>query len=151
MPPDIEPDTAEFARDMFAADVASTALGMRLLRSAPGTAAVAMTVAETMVNGHAITHGGYVFTLADTAFAVACNGYAVPTVAAGAAITFLAPTTVGDELVAEAVERVRQGRSGIYDVTVRCADTVIAEFRGNSRQIGRANSATARRPEETGA
>ncbi len=133
----IEPDTAEFARAMFAADVASNALGMRLLRSAPGTATVAMTVADTMVNGHAITHGGYVFTLADTAFAVACNGYGDPTVAAGAAITFLAPTTVGDELVAEAVERVRQGRSGIYDVTMRCADKVIAEFRGNSRQMGR--------------
>ncbi|MEO9220835.1 MAG: hydroxyphenylacetyl-CoA thioesterase PaaI [Mycobacteriaceae bacterium] len=128
---------------MFAADVASNALGMRLVHSAPGTAAVAMTVAETMVNGHAITHGGYVFTLADTAFAVACNGYGAPTVAAGATITFLAPTTVGDELVAEAVERVRQGRSGIYDVTVRCADKVIAEFRGNSRQVGRASSATA--------
>jgi len=133
----IEPDTAEFARAMFAADVASNVLGMRLLRSAPGTATVAMTVADTMVNGHAITHGGYVFTLADTAFAVACNGYGDPTVAAGAAITFLAPTTVGDELVAEAVERVRQGRSGIYDVTVRCADKVIAAFRGNSRQMGR--------------
>ena len=133
----IEPDTAEFARAMFAADVASNALGMRLLRSAPGTATVAMTVADTMVNGHAITHGGYVFTLADTAFAVAGTGYGDPTVAAGAAITFLAPTTVGDELVAEAVERVRQGRSGIYDVTMRCADKVIAEFRGNSRQMGR--------------
>ncbi len=137
MQPSIDGDPAEFARAMFAADVASNALGMRLLRSAPGTATVAMTVADTMVNGHAITHGGYVFTLADTAFAVACNGYGDPTVAAGAAITFLAPTTVGDELVAEAVERVRQGRSGIYDVTVRCADKVIAEFRGNSRQMGR--------------
>ncbi len=137
MQPSIEPDTAEFARAMFAADVASNALGMRLLHSASGSATVAMTVVETMVNGHAITHGGYVFTLADTAFAVACNGYGETTVAAGAAITFLAPTTVGDELVAEAVERVRQGRSGIYDVTVRCTENVIAEFRGNSRQIAR--------------
>jgi len=135
--PSIEPDTAEFARAMFAADVASNALGMRLLHSASGSATVAMTVVETMVNGHAITHGGYVFTLADTAFAVACNGYGETTVAAGAAVTFLAPTTVGDELVAEAVERVRQGRSGIYDVTVRCTENVIAEFRGNSRQIAR--------------
>ncbi len=137
MQPSIEPDTAEFARAMFAADVASNALGMRLLHSASGSATVAMTVVETMVNGHAITHGGYVFTLADTAFAVACNGYGETTVAAGAAVTFLAPTTVGDELVAEAVERVRQGRSGIYDVTVRCTENVIAEFRGNSRQIAR--------------
>jgi len=135
--PNNEPDTAAFARAMFTADEASNALGMRLLHSAPGSARVAMTVADTMVNGHAITHGGYVFTLADTAFAVACNGYGEPTVAAGAAITFLAPTTVGDELVAEAVERARQGRSGIYDVTVRCAEKVIAEFRGNSRQVGR--------------
>ncbi len=137
MQPSIEPDTAEFARAMFAADVASNALGMRLLYCEPGSATVAMTVVATMVNGHAITHGGYVFTLADTAFAVACNGYGEPTVAAGAAITFLVPTTVGDELVAEAVERFRQGRSGIYDVTVRCAEHVIAEFRGNSRKIGR--------------
>jgi len=135
--PSIEPDTAEFARAMFAADVASNALDMRLLHCEPGSATVAMTVTETMANGHAITHGGYVFTLADTAFAVACNGYGEPTVAAGAAITFVAPTTVGDELVAEAVERVRQGRNGIYDVTVRCADKVVAEFRGNSRQGGR--------------
>lgn len=131
---------ADFARAMFAADAASNALGMRLVHAAPGSATVAMTVVDTMVNGHSITHGGYVFLLADTAFAVACNGYGNPTVAAGAAITFLAPTRVGEELVAEAVERVRQGRTGIYDVTVRSADRVIAEFRGNSRAEFRGTS-----------
>jgi acyl-CoA thioesterase len=88
-----------------------------------------------MVNGHGITHGGYVFTLADTAFAVACNGYGKSTVASGAAITFVASTGLGDELIADAVERVRRGRSGVYDVTVRCAGVVVAEFRGNSREL----------------
>lgn len=94
-----------------------------------------MTVTEEMVNGHSITHGGFVFALADTAFAVACNSYGRTTVAAAASITFVQSTAAGDELTAEAVERVRRGRSGVYDVTVRCADTVIAEFRGNSREI----------------
>ena len=125
----------EFARSMFAADVASNALGMRLLESDVGTATLAMTVTEDMVNGHGITHGGYVFALADTAFAVACNGYGKTTVASGAAITFVASTGLGDELIADAVERVRRGRSGVYDVTVRCAGVVVAEFRGNSREL----------------
>jgi acyl-CoA thioesterase len=96
-----------------------------------------MTVTEAMLNGHSTTHGGYVFTLADTAFAVACNESGQKTVAAGATITFLAPSTLGDELVAEAVERTRRGRTGVYDVTVRCGDAVIAEFRGTSRALSR--------------
>jgi acyl-CoA thioesterase len=129
---------------MFADDRASAAMGMRLLACAPGTATLAMTITEDMVNGHAITHGGYVFALADTAFAVACNGYGRPTVAAGASITFVAQTSAGDELVAQAVERVRRGRSGVYDVTVRRADGVVAEFRGNSRETGSDKSAQAR-------
>lgn len=137
MQPSADSDPASFAREMFESDVASNALGMRLLRSEPGEATVAMTVSETMVNGHFITHGGLVFALADTAFAVACNGYGEPTVAAGGAITFLAATKVGDELVAVATERVRRGRNGVYDVTVHCAGEVVAEFRGNSREIGR--------------
>jgi acyl-CoA thioesterase len=129
---------------MFADDRASAAMGMRLLACAPGTATLAMTVTDHMVNGHEVTHGGYVFALADTAFALACNGYGRATVAAGATITFVAPTSAGDELVAHAVERVRRGRSGVYDVTVRRADEVVAEFRGNSRETGPDDRAQAR-------
>ena len=122
-------------REMFDADVASGALGIRLIESGDGTAAAAVVVTETMVNGHGITHGGYVFLLADTAFAVACNSSGTMTVAAGADIAFLAATRLGDELVATAVQRYRRGRSGIYDVTVRCGAVVVAEFRGRSREL----------------
>jgi acyl-CoA thioesterase len=95
-----------------------------------------MSVNADMINGHSITHGGFVFALADTAFALACNSYGRPTVAAETSITFVSPTYAGDELVAEAVERTRWGRSGVYDVTVRCGSAIIAEFRGNSREVG---------------
>jgi acyl-CoA thioesterase len=95
-----------------------------------------MSVTRNMINGHDICHGGYVFLLADTAFAFACNTYAAVTVAQGAQVTFLRPGKEGDELSAEAVERARFGRGGIYDVTVRTADgTVIAEFRGQSQEL----------------
>ena len=95
-----------------------------------------MTITGTMVNGHGIAHGGYVFLLADTAFAFACNTYDVATVAAAADVVFVAPAREGDELVAEAAERVRFGRSGVYDVTVRGpGGAVVAEFRGNSRAL----------------
>jgi acyl-CoA thioesterase len=120
---------------MLADDRASAAMGISLVRVDVGSATLAMTVTESMLNGHGITHGGFVFVLADTAFALACNGYGRPTVAASASITFVDPTSVGDELVAEAVERVRRGRSGVYDVTVRRGESVVAEFRGNSREI----------------
>ncbi|RVW09396.1 hydroxyphenylacetyl-CoA thioesterase PaaI [Prescottella agglutinans] len=125
------------AREMFDADVASRALGIEVLELAPGRAIASMTVGETMVNGHGITHGGFVFALADTAFALACNGHGEPAVAARADIRFLAPTRLGDELVAEAVERERYGRNGIYDVTVRVRGKVVAEFRGDSRSLAR--------------
>ena len=96
-----------------------------------------MRVREDMVNGHAICHGGYIFTLADSAFAFACNSYDVTTVAAHCEISFLRPARLGEMLVAEAEERHRRGRSGIYDVTVRGADgETIALFRGWSRSIG---------------
>jgi acyl-CoA thioesterase len=95
-----------------------------------------MTITKEMVNGHAIAHGGFVFMLADTAFACACNSHGPVTVAAGADITFVAPAREGDLLVASAEERTRYGRSGIYDVTVRRGDDVIAEFRGRSRTVG---------------
>ncbi|HEY2506502.1 MAG TPA: hydroxyphenylacetyl-CoA thioesterase PaaI [Streptosporangiaceae bacterium] len=121
---------------MFAADQASRGLGMELLRAGDGTAAVRMQIAPHMLNGHAIAHGGYVFMLADTAFACACNSAGPVTVAAGADISFVAPAREGDILVATATERVRHGRSGIYDVTVRREDEVVAEFRGRSRTLG---------------
>ncbi|MEO6881142.1 MAG: hydroxyphenylacetyl-CoA thioesterase PaaI [Mycobacteriaceae bacterium] len=121
---------------MFDADAASAALGIQLLHAGPGTATATMRIRPDMVNGHGITHGGFVFCLADTAFAVACNSGGVTTVAAGADVAFLASTRVGDELVATATERYRSGRSGLYDVTVRCAEKVVAEFRGRSREIG---------------
>jgi len=125
------------AREMFDADQASQALGIEISELAPGSATVTVTVGETMVNGHGITHGGYVFLLADTAFALACNGYEDSAVAARADIRFLRPTRLGDTLIAVATEKARGGRSGIYDVTVRNGDAVVAEFRGDSRTITR--------------
>jgi acyl-CoA thioesterase len=121
---------------MFDRDLASTSLGIELLEAADGHATVRMRVTGEMVNGHAMTHGGFVFILADTAFACACNSHGPVTVAAGADISFLRPTRTGDVLTAYASERVTQGRSGIYDVTVTCEGDVVAEFRGRSRVIG---------------
>ncbi|WP_049569053.1 hydroxyphenylacetyl-CoA thioesterase PaaI [Nocardiopsis sp. SBT366] len=121
---------------MFEADRASKGLGMRLVEARDGYAVVEMVVGPLMLNGYDITHGGFVFALADTAFACACNldGGDV-TVASGADVTFVAPTREGDLLVATAEERVRFGRSGVYDVTVRRGDQVVAEFRGRSRSL----------------
>jgi acyl-CoA thioesterase len=121
---------------MFAADQASRSLGMELVQAGAGTAVVRMRVAMQMLNGHAIAHGGYVFMLADTAFACACNSDGPVTIAAGADITFITPVREGDVLTAIATERARYGRSGIYDVTVRRGDEVVAEFRGRSRTVG---------------
>jgi acyl-CoA thioesterase len=121
---------------MFGADRASRGLGIQLLWAGDSTAAVQMTVTAVMVNGHGMAHGGYVFLLADTAFACACNSAGPVTVAAGADISFVAPAREGDTLTATATERVSYGRSGIYDVTVRRGTDVIAEFRGRSRTIG---------------
>jgi len=120
---------------MWASDRASQALGMTITDVAPGIATLEMTVREDMLNGQAIGHGGLTFTLADSAFAFACNSYNRRTVAAGAEVRFLAPTREGDRLVARAVERSREGRDGVYDVTVRCGDTVVAEFVGRSKEI----------------
>jgi acyl-CoA thioesterase len=125
----------ESVQRMLDDDLASRSLGMRLADAGPGHATVRMTVTDTMVNGHALAHGGYVFLLADTAFACACNSHGPVTVAAGADITFVAPARLGDELEARAVERVTYGRSGIYDVTVTRGADVIAEFRGRSRVV----------------
>ena len=123
------------AEAMWAGDRASQGLGMELLDVGPGRATMRMTVRRDMVNGHAIGHGGYTFTLADSAFAFACNSYNRSTVAAACEIRFLAPTRLGDDLVAEAVERSREGRDGVYDITVRTGETVVAEFVGRSKEI----------------
>lgn len=121
---------------MWANDRASRDLGMALDYVAPGEARLSMIVTETMANGHGIGHGGFIFALADSAFAFACNSYNKNTVAQHCSISFLAPVQVGDRLTATACERHREGRSGIYDVTVRRDDgTPIAEFRGHSRTI----------------
>lgn len=134
-PLDPEERARRAAAAMWSADQASQALGMRLVEVGPGRAVLEMTVREDMVNGHATGHGGMTFTLADSAFGFACNSHNRRAVAAGAEIRFLAPTRLGDVLVAEAVERSREGRDGVYDVTVRCGETVVAEFVGHSREI----------------
>lgn len=128
-----------FVHQMWADDGASAALGMEAVLIESGHAVVEMTVTESMVNGHGICHGGYVFLLADSTFALACNTVGTTTVAAGADINFIAATRRGDRLRAEGRMTARYGRNGIYDISVTHAATgdVVAEFRGRSRTIGR--------------
>ncbi|WP_375595347.1 hydroxyphenylacetyl-CoA thioesterase PaaI [Algihabitans albus] len=124
------------ASAMFDRDQAARHLGMTVEAVGPGTATLAMTVDERMINGHAICHGGIIFALADTAFAYACNAYNRTTVAQHCAVTFLSPAKLGNRLSAAAVERSRAGRNGIYDIRVTDQDgKPIAEFRGHSRSI----------------
>jgi acyl-CoA thioesterase len=120
---------------MWAEDDASKGLGMEIVEIAPGRATLAMTVRPDMVNGQRIAHGGFIFTLADSAFAFACNSHDERVVAAQGQITFIRPGKLGDRLVATAREVTRGGRSGIYDVRVTTGENVIAEFRGHSRVI----------------
>jgi acyl-CoA thioesterase len=110
-------------------------LGIEVLEHGQGRARAEMTVRDDMVNGHGLCHGGLIFSLADTAFACACNSWGPVTVAAGADIAFVAPARRGDVLVAEARVRARYGRNGIYDVTVTCGDRLVAEFRGRSHEM----------------
>ncbi|MGH3655251.1 MAG: hydroxyphenylacetyl-CoA thioesterase PaaI [Micromonosporaceae bacterium] len=117
---------------MYAEDLTCQSLGITLEEVGVGAARMRMRVAKQMVNGHGIAHGGYVFLLADAAFAYACNSYGPVTVAHGAQVTFVRPAFVDDDLVAEAVERTRYGRHGVYDVTVRRTGEIVAEFRGQS-------------------
>jgi acyl-CoA thioesterase len=124
------------AEAMWKEDDASKGLGMEILEVKPGHATLAMTVRPDMVNGQRIAHGGFIFTLADSAFAFACNSRNERVVAAQGNITFIKPGKLGDRLVATAREISRGGRSGIYDVRVTVDDTAIAEFRGHSRVIG---------------
>jgi acyl-CoA thioesterase len=128
---------AEASRDaMWAQDRASKALGIEVLEVGPGRAKLRMPVRPEMCNGHHLCHGGMIFTLADSAFAYACNSHNKVTVANNCAITFIASAREGDVLTAEAIERHRGGRSGMCDVTVTDRDgKLIAVFRGHSTQI----------------
>ena len=124
------------AEELYGSDQASQMLGMTIVSVAPGSARVTMRVRPDMVNGHDICHGGLIFALADSAFAFACNSHGDNTVAAGAAIEFLAPGRKGDLLTASATERWRAGRSGIYEIEVRNeSGDAIALFRGRSHQV----------------
>jgi len=124
------------AEAMWRDDDASKGLGMEIVEIGSGRATLTMTVQPHMVNGQRIAHGGFIFLLADSAFAFACNTHNERAVAAQCSISFIKPGKLGDRLVATAREISRSGRSGIYDVRVTVDDTVIAEFRGHSRVVG---------------
>jgi acyl-CoA thioesterase len=123
---------------MWSRDRASPGLGMKIESVGPGTAVLTMPVRQDMVNGHDICHGGFIFTLADSAFAFACNSYNDATVAASCDISFLKPARLGSRLTASAREVYREGRNGIYDILVTDeTGATIAAFRGKSRSTGR--------------
>ena len=125
------------AAAMLRGDRASPGLGIRLDEVGPGSARMSLTVGEAMVNGHGICHGGFIFSLADSTFAFACNSHGLRALTQHCAITFIRPAHLGETLTAEAVERTRGARSGIYDVRVTGSDgSVVAEFRGHSRTTG---------------
>jgi len=124
------------AAAMFAKDRASQMMGMRIVKVGPGRAELTMTVRADMLNGHATCHGGFIFTLADSAFAFACNSNNQTTVASGAGIDFIAPAREGDVLTALAEERSATGRTGVYDIAVRNQrGEAVALFRGKSHRI----------------
>lgn len=124
------------AQAMFARDRASLALGMQLLSVAPGTARLSMPVRADMIQGHGTCHGGYLFTLADSAFAVACNTYNQVTIGLGCSIDYIAPAFMGDTLTACCVEQSRGGRTGNYDVRVENQNgQLIALFHGKSYKV----------------
>jgi acyl-CoA thioesterase len=134
-------DPADIARRsaevMWSADSASKALGMVVEHVSPGQARVSMEIRDDMVNGWGLCHGGLIASVADSAFALACNSRGTVTVASGFQIEFLEPGRLGETLVAEAREVTTRGGSGVYDVTVRNATTAIAEFRGRSKSLRR--------------
>jgi acyl-CoA thioesterase len=124
------------ADGMYSRDRASQAMGMKIARVGPGHAELTMTVRADMLNGHAICHGGFIFSLADSAFAFACNSYNLSTVASGCSIDFVAPAREGDVLTAIARERNASGRTGVYDIEVKNQrGEAIALFRGKSYRI----------------
>ena len=138
----------QVAQKLYIIDKASQALGIRIVEVRPGYARASMVVRPDMVNGHRICHGGMVFTLADSAFAFACNSYNENTVAAAASIDFLAPAHQEDELTAVATEVWRSRRNGIYEVTVTNQDNArIALFRGRSARIDGQAVATSPSPD----
>ena len=121
---------------MFSRDAASQGLGMKLVEIRPGYARMTMPVRSDMLNGHQTCHGGFIFALADSAFAFACNSHNHTTVGAGCTIDYLAPGRMDDLLTAEAVERTLVGKTGIYDVTVSNQEgKMIATFRGKSHRV----------------
>ena len=133
-------DAAALARatgeHMYARDRATQGLGIELLEVRPGYARMQMVVRKDMLNGHAMCHGGFIFTLADSTFAFSCNSYNVQTVAAGCTIEFLAPAFEGERLQAEAIEQSRSGKTGVYDVVVTNPEgRKIALMRGKSHQL----------------
>ncbi|MBT6314671.1 MAG: hydroxyphenylacetyl-CoA thioesterase PaaI [Alphaproteobacteria bacterium] len=133
---------AKVADALFARDMTAQRLGMTLEVVTMGAATLSMTVTEDMLNGHGVAHGGYIFTLADTAFAYACNGENVATLAQHCQITFVAPGKQDERLTATATELSKTGRSGLYDVEVRGGDgRLVAAFRGASRTVGGATDA----------
>ena len=124
------------AHAMWKGDNASQRLNMSLDHIAPGTATLSMTITGDMSNGHGNCHGGFIFTLADSAFAFACNSYNQITVAQHCSVSYLMPGRIGDRLTATATEVMRRGRSGIYDIRVTNQDgDHVAEFRGHSRTV----------------
>ena len=127
------------ARALYAGDAAARALGLVLIAAGAGFAHVRMTIRPDMTNGHGSCHGGFVFALADSAFAFACNSHGEPTVAAAVSIEFLAPARLGDALTAIANEQWLGSRTGLYDIVVaRPADgAVIAHARGRSHRVGK--------------
>lgn len=139
--PAVTPEEAQalaerVAETMYSRDRASQGLGMRIVRVGPGLAELTMSVRNDMLNGHAICHGGFIFALADSAFAFACNSYNLTTVASGCAIDFMAPAREGDVLTAMARERSASGRTGVYDIEVNNQrGETIALFRGKSYRI----------------
>jgi acyl-CoA thioesterase len=134
--PDADAVARASADAMWANDPASAGLGMHLLDVGPGYALMSMEVTPQMTNGHDTAHGGFIFALADSAFAFACNSHGDKAVAQHCTVTYIRPGKRGDRLVASAHEVSRTGRSGIYDVQVSADDEVIAEFRGHSRTVG---------------
>jgi len=131
------PTPQEVCAHMFAADRASQGLGMRILDVGPGSARLEMAIRDDMLNGHDICHGGFITTLADSAFAFACNSRNEATVASGLIVDFLAPVKRGDVLTADAVEVARTGRTGVYDIVVtNRAGTRVALVRGRSARLG---------------
>ena len=124
------------AQAMWDKDLASRSLGMSLDAVGPGMASLSLTITAAMTNGHRTCHGGYIFTLADSAFAFACNSYNQNTVAQHCSVTFLRPAVEGDRLTASAREVSRIGRGGVYDVRVtNQSGEHVAEFRGHSRTV----------------